>query len=33
MTISEKIYKAARNLPENVQREILDYTLFLAKKQ
>ncbi len=33
MTISEKIYNAARNLPENVQREILDYTLFLVEKQ
>ncbi len=33
MTISEKIYHAARALPEDVQQEILDYTLFLAEKQ
>ena len=33
MTIAEKIYDAARILPEDVQQEILDFTLFLTQKQ
>lgn len=33
MTIAERIYDAARVLPEDVQQEILDFTLFLTQKQ
>ena len=33
MTTSEKIYNAARVLPEDVQQDILDFTLFLTEKQ
>lgn len=33
MTISEKIYDEARTLPEDVQQQLLDYTLFLKEKQ
>lgn len=33
MTIAEKIYDAARILPQDVQQEILDFTLFLTQKQ
>lgn len=33
MSLSERIFIEVQNLPEDVQRQLLDYTLFLKERQ